>query len=63
MNSPIFEALNAQFSKHRILFWYDDEGKQRQAFDDYDNPEVEKVVIENNEFALKHHILNADASS
>lgn len=63
MSNPIFEALNAQFSKHRTLFWYDDDGTQRQSFDDYDNPDVEKTVIENNEFAVKHNILNADISA
>ena len=29
MNSPIFEALDAQFGKNRILFWYDEEGKPK----------------------------------
>jgi len=28
MNEKIFEALDAQFIKNRILFWYDEEGKQ-----------------------------------
>ena len=63
MSSPISEAINAQFSKHRILFWYDEEGTQKQSFDEYDGPDVEKLVIEDNEFGLKHHILKADAST
>ena len=57
MNEKIFEALDAQFTKHRILFWYDEEGKQRQCFDDYKNASVEKVELDNNEFAMKYHIL------
>ncbi len=57
MKEKIFEALDAQFGKHRILFWYDEEGKQRQCFDDYKNSDVEKVELDNNEFAVKYRIL------
>ena len=63
MSSPVIDALNAQFSKHRILFWYDEEGTQKQSFEKYDNPDVEKLKIENNEFALRHQILKADTST
>ena len=60
MNEKIFEALDVQFTRHRILFWYDEEGKQRQCFDDYTNADVEKIALDNNELAVKHHILKSD---
>lgn len=56
MKEKNFEALDAQFTKHRILFWNDEQGKQKQCFDDYNNESVEKVALDNNEFAVKFHI-------
>ena len=63
MSNPIFEALDVQFRKHRILFWYDEEGKQRQCFDDFKLADVEKVELDNNEFAVKYRILKEGGTS
>ena len=58
MKEKIFEALDTQFTKHRLLFWYDEQGKQKQCFHDYKNEGVEKVELDNNEFAVKFHIFD-----
>lgn len=62
MYRTISEALDAQFAKHRILFWYDDDGSQKQSFNEYETPGVEKIEIAKNEFAVKYRMLNADVS-
>lgn len=53
----ISEPLKRKFSKHRIIFWYDDDSSMRKEFDTVELEGVEKVVIENNEFGLKHQML------
>ena len=57
MNERIQKALLKQFSKHRIVFWYDAEKELRGDFELLELPEVEKVEIVNNEFILKYRML------
>lgn len=53
----IAAALERLFEKHRIVFWYDAKRELRADFEALDLPDVEKVIIANNEFGLKYHIL------
>ena len=53
----IESALARLFERQRIVFWYDDNQEFAEAFESLALPEVEKVEIANNEFALKHRLL------
>jgi len=57
MNTKIKQALLKQFEKHRIIFWYDRQKELRADFEALDLEGVEKVVLDNNEFILKHRLL------
>ena len=61
MDQRIAQGLEAQFDKHRIVFWYDAKSEMRDAFDSVELAGVEKVVIENNEFGLKYRILRQES--
>ncbi len=50
-------ALNRLFEKHRIIFWYDVKKELRPDFDELDLEGIEKLVIDNNEMALKYRLL------
>ena len=53
----LIQALEHQFSQHRIVVWYDSERKLREFFDRVNIPGVIKLEIRNNEFGLKHRVL------
>jgi hypothetical protein len=53
-------AVNKLFTKHRIVFWYDAKQELHDEFEALILPEIEKVIITNNEFALKHRILRVE---
>src|SRR5665213_1182961 len=57
MLERIAKGLQAQFEKHRIVFWYDTNREFRAAFDDLQLDGVEKLAVSNNEFGVKHRIL------
>lgn len=57
INNRVNEALEKLFQHHRLVFWYDDKAEMTGLFESLDVPEVEKVVLENNEFTLKHRFL------
>lgn len=56
-NSKVQAALEKLFLQHRLVFWYDDKAEMTGLFESLQIPEVEKAVIENNEFTLKHKLL------
>lgn len=60
MNDRIAKGLDAQFDKHRIVFWYDPTHEFRQAFDGLTLDGVEKIEMANTEFAVKHRILREE---
>lgn len=62
MNEKIFKALNHHFQSRRIIFWYDDGGKMRDEYREYNELGVEKEEIENNEFYIRYLVqkLNPD---
>lgn len=60
MATRIQQALAKQFEKHRIVFWYDEKRELRSDFDSVSLDTVEKLELDNNEFALKHRILREE---
>ena len=60
MSEIIFKAINNHFKKYRIIFWYDEDGNNRDIFNEYSNPAVEKIKIENNEFYIKYRVLKEE---
>ncbi|MBE2206590.1 MAG: BREX-1 system phosphatase PglZ type A, partial [Saprospiraceae bacterium] len=58
--SEITPTLNRLFERHRIIFWYDSKQELQAEFDAAILPDVEKIVINNNEFGLKYRLLQAE---
>lgn len=52
--SKIEESLANLFQKHRIILWYDEEQSFGEEYASLTLPGVEKITVENNEFAVKH---------
>ena len=57
MSQKLIDALHSHFKKHRIIFWYDDNEAKRDLFESYQNGDVYKLEVQNNEFWLKYHML------
>lgn len=57
--TEIESALHRLFEhqNHRIVFWYDDKGELTEQFAAVALPGVEKITLNNNEFAVKHRLL------
>lgn len=53
----ITESLHKIFLTHRVVFWYDEGEKMREQYEAVALDGVEKVVVHNNEFSVKHRIL------
>lgn len=56
----ITRGLQAQFDRHRIVFWYDAKQELREAFDEVSLPDVTKIEIQNDEFSIKHRVLKQE---
>jgi uncharacterized protein (TIGR02687 family) len=54
--NKIEEALSKLYSKHRIIFWYDDKEELREQFNELELKGVEKIIITNNQFYIKYLI-------
>ena len=57
MNDRIINALQQLFKKHRIVFWYDAKHELRDDFDSLVLENIEKIVLDNNEFSVKYKII------
>ncbi len=53
----IEQALTKLFERYRIIFWYDGKHELRPDFWSVELPDVEKIELSRNEFAVKHRIL------
>jgi uncharacterized protein (TIGR02687 family) len=53
----IRQGLLKLFDRHHVVFWYDAKHELRNEFESVHLPNVEKVEIRNNEFAVKHRLL------
>jgi uncharacterized protein (TIGR02687 family) len=54
--SKIEESLANLLQKHRIILWYDEEQSFREEYASLTLPGVEKITVENNEFAVKYNL-------
>lgn len=57
INNKVQAALEKLFQQHRLVFWYDDNAEMTALFESLQIQDVEKMIIENNEFTLKHRLL------
>jgi uncharacterized protein (TIGR02687 family) len=55
--TKIETSLHALFQTHRVIFWYDAGEKLRAEYEAVALDGIEKAVVGQNEFALKHRIL------
>lgn len=55
--TKIEQALIQLFEVHRIVLWYDDKQELQAEFEAVALPGIEKIIIQNNQFSLKYHIL------
>jgi len=53
----IKKRLDSIYKKERIVFWYDDKGELKEEFDELEFEDVEKRVIDENEFSLKREMI------
>ncbi len=56
-NENIKKVLDKYFQNHRLVFWYDDNAEMKTSFESMQFTDVEKLVIENNEFGIKYKVL------
>lgn len=57
MNDRIINALQQLFKRHRIVFWYDAKHELRDDFDSLVLEDIEKIILDNNEFSIKYKII------
>jgi uncharacterized protein (TIGR02687 family) len=57
--SRITDSLSRMFERHRLVIWYDDEGLAGDL-SEMQLPGIETLVIDNNEFGLKHRVLREE---
>lgn len=58
--SSLNDNLENAFRQNRVVFWYDKTGESREQYDEIDLAEVEKVVMNQNAFAIKYRILREE---
>ena len=55
--NPVEKSLQNAFSRHRVVVWYDPAQEWQDDFESLALDEVEKVTVNNTEFAAKSRIL------
>jgi len=60
MSETINEMLRGHFTKNRIVFWYDRDAQNREIYESFDDPEIIKIELKNNEFAVKYRVLRLE---
>ena len=55
--NDISQTLSSLFERHRIIFWYDTKQELQAEYEAVSLPDVEKVILTNNQFGLKHRML------
>lgn len=58
--NQIAQALTRLYERHRIIFWYDAKLELRPEFDALALPDIEKIVLNNNQFGVKYRILRQE---
>lgn len=57
VNDKVQKALEKYFQQHRLVFWYDDKADMKSLFESMQFADIQKLVIDNNEFGIKHTVL------
>lgn len=52
--NKIEEALSKLFTKHRIIFWYDDKSELLEQYNELALAGIGKLVVDNNQFYVKY---------
>lgn len=60
MTEKLIDVLKKIFLTNRVVFWYDADEKMRDVYDSVDLPDVQKLILNNNEFGIKVQILHGD---
>lgn len=60
MSNRIKANLTKLFKSNRIVFWYDDNKDLRDEFEALELDDIEKIVLDNNEFGVKYRILREE---
>jgi uncharacterized protein (TIGR02687 family) len=55
--TQIQQTLESLFTNQRLVFWYDEQGEFQEDFDTLKLSKVHKLVINNNEFAIKLEVV------
>jgi uncharacterized protein (TIGR02687 family) len=51
--SSVTHSLSQTLARHRIVFWYDANKEFKDEYESYEEPHLNKVVLNGNEFGLK----------
>lgn len=60
MSNRIKANLTKLFKSNRIVFWYDDNKDLRDEFEALELDDIEKIVLDNNEFGVKYRVLREE---
>jgi uncharacterized protein (TIGR02687 family) len=60
--NKIKEALSKLFTKHRIIFWYDENEELCEQFNELEMEGIEKVAVVNNQFYIKYLVSKENPS-
>ena len=55
--SRIEEALQKLFDKYRVITWYDEKRELEEQFRELALPDVNKIVVGNNQFHVKYQVI------
>lgn len=55
--AAVAPRLERRFNDHRVVFWHDPEGQYSSDIDSLDLPGVTTLRVANNEYAIKHQLL------
>jgi uncharacterized protein (TIGR02687 family) len=59
MTDKLHEALSKHFSRHRIVLWYDPDGKNRETAESFPGDGIDFIEVNNNQFAVKYRLLKS----
>jgi uncharacterized protein (TIGR02687 family) len=59
----IKQGLLKVFDRHRVVFWYDKKNELRKEFESLELPDIDKIELKNNEFAVKYRLLREGAGN
>lgn len=63
VNDKVQKALEKYFQQHRLVFWYDDKADMKSLFESMQFDDIQKLVIDNIEFGIKHNTLVEQATA